>query len=229
MFASWDHIQRRCGKYGTPRGDHLQQLVTDFQECSDLESKIRIVANLGNFSYDPLNYQFLRPLNVVELFLDVLCESASLLLVRHAVAALCNLSCDPASQRTIIQSDGVPLLCALLASPDEEALMAALATLHFLCSPSILVDKELSRKYFVPFSTLPDVVPLLRRLASPPPAASLNAPSVATGFLHPAIPPHAPEATGTTAPSRNATPCSSVSHLATILLEDLAKHNALPR
>jgi len=35
---------------------------------------LQIIANLANFGYDPINYQFFRTLNVIDLFLDVLAE-----------------------------------------------------------------------------------------------------------------------------------------------------------
>ena len=34
-----------------------------------LESKLQILANLANFAYDPINYEYLRILNVIELFI----------------------------------------------------------------------------------------------------------------------------------------------------------------
>jgi hypothetical protein len=33
------------------------------------EYKQQIVANLGNFAYDPINYEFIRRLNILDLFL----------------------------------------------------------------------------------------------------------------------------------------------------------------
>ena len=38
------------------------------------ENKLQIIANLANFGYDPINYEFFRTLNVLDLFLDVLAE-----------------------------------------------------------------------------------------------------------------------------------------------------------
>ena len=32
-------------------------------------AKEEVLANLGNFAYDPINYGFLRTLNVIDLFL----------------------------------------------------------------------------------------------------------------------------------------------------------------
>jgi len=33
------------------------------------ESKLQVLANLANFAYDPVNYDYIRRLNVIDLFL----------------------------------------------------------------------------------------------------------------------------------------------------------------
>ena len=52
------------------------QLNWDFAKNRDmyillfsLESKLQILANLANFAYDPINYEYLRILNIIELFI----------------------------------------------------------------------------------------------------------------------------------------------------------------
>ncbi|XP_015359694.1 armadillo repeat-containing protein 7 isoform X3 [Marmota marmota marmota] len=53
---------------------YLQALVTEFQETESPDAKEQVLANLANFAYDPSNYQYLRQLQVVDLFLDSLSE-----------------------------------------------------------------------------------------------------------------------------------------------------------
>ncbi|KAG3268532.1 armadillo repeat-containing protein 7 isoform X2 [Ictidomys tridecemlineatus] len=53
---------------------YLQALVTEFQETESQDAKEQVLANLANFAYDPSNYQYLRQLQVVDLFLDSLSE-----------------------------------------------------------------------------------------------------------------------------------------------------------
>jgi KaiC/GvpD/RAD55 family RecA-like ATPase len=55
-----------------------------------LEAKEQVLANLANFAYDPINYDFLRKLKVIDIFLDNLSES-NIKLQEFAVAGLCNL------------------------------------------------------------------------------------------------------------------------------------------
>ncbi|XP_027968365.1 armadillo repeat-containing protein 7 isoform X3 [Eumetopias jubatus] len=53
---------------------YLQALVTEFQETESQDAKEQVLANLANFAYDPNNYQYLRQLQVLDLFLDSLSE-----------------------------------------------------------------------------------------------------------------------------------------------------------
>ncbi|KAM4844706.1 armadillo repeat-containing protein 7 isoform 2-T2 [Thomomys bottae] len=53
---------------------YLQALVTEFQETQSRDAKEQVLANLANFAYDPNNYQYLRQLQVLDLFLDSLSE-----------------------------------------------------------------------------------------------------------------------------------------------------------
>jgi KaiC/GvpD/RAD55 family RecA-like ATPase len=55
------------------------------------EAKEQVLANLANFAYDPINYEFLRKLNVIDLFLDQLSEENTNF-VRFGLAGLCNLA-----------------------------------------------------------------------------------------------------------------------------------------
>lgn len=89
MFTNRQRQEERTGKYGTPRLQYLQDLVTQFQNTTNEESKEKIIANLANFAYDPYNYTFLRQLNVLELFLDCLTEPNEKL-VEFAIGGICN-------------------------------------------------------------------------------------------------------------------------------------------
>ncbi|KAJ7964419.1 Armadillo repeat-containing 7 [Quillaja saponaria] len=90
MFTNDWRQEERTGKYGTSRLQYLQELVVQFQNSTDEETKEKIVANFANFSYDPYNYTFLRQPNGLELFLGcvtlvwnlVLEESATLVWIQ---------------------------------------------------------------------------------------------------------------------------------------------------
>lgn len=52
-----------------------------------------MLANLANFAYDPINYEYLRTLNVLQLFLDCLSDTDPLQ-VEFAIGGLCNAALD---------------------------------------------------------------------------------------------------------------------------------------
>lgn len=54
------------------------------------EAKTQVLANLANFAYDPINYDYLRQLKVIDLFLHLISEEDEEF-VRFAIGGLCNL------------------------------------------------------------------------------------------------------------------------------------------
>lgn len=54
------------------------------------EAQEQVTANLANFAYDPINWQYLKDAAAVELFLELL-SSRNPRLILHGTAALCNI------------------------------------------------------------------------------------------------------------------------------------------
>lgn len=54
------------------------------------DAQEQVLANLANFAYDPVNYGYMRQLNVINLFLNALSQSNPKL-VRFGISGLCNL------------------------------------------------------------------------------------------------------------------------------------------
>ncbi|XP_027332634.1 armadillo repeat-containing protein 7 [Abrus precatorius] len=154
MFTNDQRQQERTGKYGTPRLQYLQELVTKFQNTSEDETKEQILANLANFAYDPYNYNFLRQLNVLELFLDCLTEPNEKL-VEFGVGGICNSSVDPANAAIVTNFGGIPLIIQCLSSPVRNTVNYALGALYYVCNES---NKEEILK--------PEVVDVIKRYAA---------------------------------------------------------------
>lgn len=55
---------------------------------SAAEAREQVLANLANFAYDPRNWQLLRQLQVLDLFLDMLTEDSETL-VEFAMGERC--------------------------------------------------------------------------------------------------------------------------------------------
>lgn len=139
MFTSKERLDRRTGSFGIGRLSYLQSLVNEFQETENEESKLQVLANLANFAYDPVNYDYIRRLNVIDLFLDCLDESNEKL-VEFAVGGLCNLVNDRLNQDLILANDGVNLVVRCLSSSNDETVLSAITTLIFLATPASKQD-----------------------------------------------------------------------------------------
>ncbi|PON36154.1 Beta-catenin [Parasponia andersonii] len=170
MFTNDRRQEERTGKYGTPRLHYLQELVTQFQNATNEETKERVVANLANFAYDPYNYAFLRQLNVLELFLDCITEPNEKL-VEFGIGGVCNSCADPANAAIIAQCGGIPLVIQCLSSPVRNTVNSALGALYYLCNKS---NRDEILK--------PEVVDLINRYAAAE-ATSVSFSNMAKAFL----------------------------------------------
>ncbi|XP_043924744.1 armadillo repeat-containing protein 7 [Protopterus annectens] len=119
----------------TDRFEYLQALVTEFQDTDKQEAKEQVLANLANFAYNPSNYQYLRQLQVIDLFLDMLTEENEAF-VEFGIGGLCNLCLDKVNKEHILESDGVQLVTNCLSSPNEETVLSAITTLMYLMTPA---------------------------------------------------------------------------------------------
>ncbi|CAI0542245.1 unnamed protein product [Linum tenue] len=169
MFTNDRRQEERTGKSGTPRLQYLQDLVGQFQNATDEETRERLVANLANFAYDPYNYPFLRQLNVLELFLDCLTEPNEKL-VEFGVGGICNSCVDPSNAAVVTQNGGVPLVIQCLSSPVKNIVgYHPLAVLSSLC---ISVNYSIAALYYLCDSPAkaeilkPEVVDVIRRYAA---------------------------------------------------------------
>ncbi|KAI3849320.1 hypothetical protein MKW92_002906 [Papaver armeniacum] len=170
MFTNNKRQHERTGRNGTPRLQYLQELVSEFQNATNEETKEKVVAHLANFAYDPFNFTFLRQLNVLDLFLDCVTEPNEKL-VEFGVGGICNASVDPANAALISQCDGIPLVVQCLSSPVRNTVNYALGALYYLCNP---VNKEEILK--------PEVVEVIERYASAG-AVSVSFSNLAKAFL----------------------------------------------
>ncbi|XP_039595262.1 armadillo repeat-containing protein 7 [Polypterus senegalus] len=130
---------RRSGTQEDDRLEYLQALVTEFQDTDSQDAKEQVLANLANFSYDPSNYEYLRQLQVIDLFLDMLTEENENF-VEFGIGGLCNLCLDKTNKEYILQNGGLKLVISCLSSPNEETVLSAVTTLMYLMTPDSRQD-----------------------------------------------------------------------------------------
>lgn len=109
----------------------LSLLTQEFKKSNSHEAKKQVLANLSNFAYDPINYDFIRQLEVIDLFLQQLSQPIEEF-THYALAGLCNLSPDPKNAEYIVRKNGVFLISQLLLHKNLEISLNALSTLIFL-------------------------------------------------------------------------------------------------
>ncbi|KAJ3653536.1 hypothetical protein Zmor_012783 [Zophobas morio] len=135
MFTRKATLVKKTGPDGVGRYEFLKQLIVEFGTTKSPEAKRQVLANLSNFAYDPVNFEFLKQLHALDLFLDQLSTDDDDL-THFGLAALCNLSPDPESQDYIIKLNGIKLVSNKLLHKNEEIALNAITTLFYLIFPS---------------------------------------------------------------------------------------------
>jgi hypothetical protein len=107
MFATPQSLKRRTGQFGVNRYEYLKQLLHEYATTDVDECKEQILANLANFAYDPINYEYFRRLSVIDIFLKVLNESnaAGNKSVYFALSAVCNMCNDEKTAKYLLKSE----------------------------------------------------------------------------------------------------------------------------
>jgi len=138
MFSSYERLNRRTTPKDLNRADYLQALVSEFQETNSPGAREQVLANLANFAYDPINYNHLRDLHIVDLFVDCLEPDEDLngKIVQFGLGGLCNLAADRKNRDLILSHrSAVDLVIRCLSSGNEETVISAITTLLQLVVP----------------------------------------------------------------------------------------------
>ncbi|EFA03730.2 Armadillo repeat-containing protein 7-like Protein [Tribolium castaneum] len=135
MFTRKSTLVKKTGPDRVGRYEFLKQLIVEFGTTKSLEAKKQVLANLANFSYDPVNFEFLKQLHAIDLFLAQLSEDNEDLL-HFGLSALCNLSPDEECKDYIIKLNGIKLISDRLFHKNEEIALNAITTLYYLIYPS---------------------------------------------------------------------------------------------
>ena len=153
MFTSKLQLVRKSGKKGVDRLEFLQELINEFHNSTSLgiilhelfkilcnhnvflflllESQEQVLANLANFAYDPLNYQYLRELKVIELFTNAL-SSRNPYFVLYSLKGISNLVNDPLNLEIILKSSCVSKIKDFVTSENLELVKESLTILIFI-------------------------------------------------------------------------------------------------
>ncbi|CAH1987035.1 unnamed protein product [Acanthoscelides obtectus] len=133
-------------EFAKERYDFLKQLIHEYTTTASHECRKQTLANLANFAYDPINYEFMKQLHLVDLFISEL-SNDNCDLVHFALSGICNISCDPESREYIICMNGVNRISELLLHKHEDIALNALTTLYYLFeSKNVTIPQDIKRK-----------------------------------------------------------------------------------
>ncbi|XP_063709999.1 LOW QUALITY PROTEIN: armadillo repeat-containing protein 7 [Culicoides brevitarsis] len=147
MFSTRESLKRRTPKIGINRENYIKLLVDEYYDKnSDIEAKEQVTANLANFAYDPINYEYLKKAEAFELFLELL-GNVNPVLVTHGITGLCNFCLDPEVNTQLKDISKLKYVLDLLKSDvDPNIACNCLTILFYLQFPDlkkILVERNL--------------------------------------------------------------------------------------
>lgn len=155
MFSTPATLDRRTGRFGVNRYNYLKQLVDEYEKTTtNNDHKEQIIANLANFSYDPINYEYIRRLNIIDIFLNLIkTPTNNVNLLNFSIAGVCNLCLDEKNKAYLIDNSIVDSLKSLMLSNNyfnnDTILTNILTTLTFLNNEQIKTNHITNDNLFV--------------------------------------------------------------------------------
>ncbi|XP_011502863.1 PREDICTED: armadillo repeat-containing protein 7-like [Ceratosolen solmsi marchali] len=134
MFSTKKQLIKKTGKHGVGRFNFLQQLVTEYNVTKSRDAKEQVIANLANFAYDPINYDYLWRLKVIDLFFSAL-EHKNKNIVSFAIGGICNICLNPLHKQYILRNNGIEIISSLLTRSEESIILSSITTLMYLNTP----------------------------------------------------------------------------------------------
>ena len=149
MFSTPESLRRRTGKSSLDRSSYLKQLIHEYESPETTEDKReQVLANLANFAYDPINYEFFRRFNVMDIFIRNLAEftangalfteSLSENKIKFSIGGICNLCLDLKNRDYLLKNNLIQMIYFHLANikDNEEIVLTLITTLIFLFDES---------------------------------------------------------------------------------------------
>ncbi|XP_054725512.1 uncharacterized protein LOC129235607 isoform X2 [Anastrepha obliqua] len=144
MFSSHSHLKRRTPEGGIPRPDYIEHLVEEYLTTTNVEAKEQVTANLANFAYDPINWEYLCEAGALDVFEDCI-KSPNERLQLHALAGFCNMCLDTTSFKFITKSEVFgPINLLMQTTETTDIYLNCIALFYQLLTADICTQKEKS-------------------------------------------------------------------------------------
>lgn len=155
MFSTPSTLARRTGKFDTNRPNYLKQLVEEYQsETTTEDKKLQVLANLANFAYDPINYEYFRRFNILDIFISNLSLTSTGSIdpdisidsrISFSLGAICNSCLDTKNKEYFLKNNllGLVINCLIELKQNDEIILNSIAVLLFLLNDDESVKKEI--------------------------------------------------------------------------------------
>jgi hypothetical protein len=123
----------------------LRQLIDEYELASTSEKhKEQILANFANFAYDPINYEYFRRFNILDIFIKNLkefqsngskfSENLSEKMITFSLGGICNLCLDSKNKEYLLRNGLIQMIYFYLEhfKDNEECLVTLITTLIFI-------------------------------------------------------------------------------------------------
>ncbi|XP_055904640.1 LOW QUALITY PROTEIN: armadillo repeat-containing protein 7 [Eupeodes corollae] len=113
------------------RKEFIETLVNEYHTTTNIEAQEQVTANLVNFAYDPLNYQYLRDAAALQLFFQLI-SLPNERLALHGVAGICNICSDFISRQEIIKPKNIEAIFKIFKETTNTETLIYLLTIFYL-------------------------------------------------------------------------------------------------
>lgn len=156
MYSTPNSLLKKTGKYGVDRFTYLKQLADEYL-CANVqvEKKDQVLANLANFAYDPINYEYFRRLDILDIFINNLKEfqtnqfkQMSSKTLNFSLAGICNSCLDLKNKDYLCKNGIVDLFkfCLFNLRNDQEqieSILIIITTFIFIFEERLKSDTDL--------------------------------------------------------------------------------------
>jgi hypothetical protein len=155
MFSTPQTLERRTGQNGVARFDYLKQLVHEFNNTDLDDYKQQILANLANFAYDPINYEYFRRLNIIDLFLNTiknypLNNENNIKKISFAISGICNLCLDEKNKEYLIKNNLSGLLRLILSTfKNNDIILINILTIFIFINNDQIRNEIINDEYLI--------------------------------------------------------------------------------
>ncbi len=117
MFSTPQSLAKRTKQTDTDRPTYIKQLLEEYENLkTDDKKKLQILANLGNFAYDPINYEYFRRFGVLDIFLNNLSlfykdpSETNGSRINFSLGGICNLCQDLKNKEYLLKNNLLKLV-----------------------------------------------------------------------------------------------------------------------